>query len=391
MSNLSQFYNTSTSGFIEFEALILSGGGGGGANGPGGGKVPAFVAPGWGAGGGGGGAVYYGLIAVAPGTTCQITVGGGGAGSFNNISPPGIPTTGPYQGANGGDSTLKTPTFTYRVVGGGGGGGSFAIGEIGGTGGGSHEGYAINPGPIPRSDAFKLAGAPSVYSVGGNKHASLSNAITDTNRPNPLTPPINNFQFSGAFNSHTSGIFPFKNGFYSGFPGGGVSGIDIVRVPGLPADYQQFAVQRSNTGGGGAGGSSYRGYPTIAPYPSPQSQFILSDIGGPGFMSAIRGSDESGTIGPSELGRGASAGISTGAANTGNGGGGALGSTVPAEAADYQGIGGNPGGSGIVIVSYPNAFAAVAAQNRPGSVDVSPFTPGRYTYKFPSPGSIKFP
>ena len=63
---------------------------------------------------------------------------------------------------------------------------------------------------------------------------------------------------------------------------------------------------------------------------------------------------------------------SAGAANTGDGAGSWNGAAA--------------GGSGFVIVSYPNSHRAAPA--RPGSVDCSPFTPGYYTYLFTSSGSI---
>jgi hypothetical protein len=63
---------------------------------------------------------------------------------------------------------------------------------------------------------------------------------------------------------------------------------------------------------------------------------------------------------------------SAGAANTGDGAGSCNGAAA--------------GGSGFVIVSYPNSHRAAPA--RPGSVDCSPFTPGYYTYLFTSSGSI---
>lgn len=56
----------------------------------------------------------------------------------------------------------------------------------------------------------------------------------------------------------------------------------------------------------------------------------------------------------------------------------------------FSGVG-LTGSSGSVTVRYASSWGAVPAPNRPGSVDCSPDTPGYYTYRWTSPGSITLP
>ena len=47
------------------------------------------------------------------------------------------------------------------------------------------------------------------------------------------------------------------------------------------------------------------------------------------------------------------------------------------------------GGSGVVVIRYPDQFSAAPAS--PGATDCSPATPGYRTYRFNSTGSITLP
>jgi hypothetical protein len=49
------------------------------------------------------------------------------------------------------------------------------------------------------------------------------------------------------------------------------------------------------------------------------------------------------------------------------------------------------GGSGTVVIKYPDMWAAADPSAYPGAVDISPATPGYRTYKFTSSGSITLP
>lgn len=203
---LSQYFSGSTSGFIDVEIFLVAGGGGGGANGPGGSGT------GYPAGAGGGGAVYYGMVSLAPGTTCYIQIGGGGAGNTNHE------TTGNFEGSNGGMTAFRTPTTTYRVFGGGGGGGAYSIGRRGGCNGGDH---GARPYYSPTSSGVPSAGSASFEANMGGSWYGWGQATGDYVRG-----------VTGG------GALRFKNGIMSGFSGGGRN---------------RNGTGYNNMGGGGAG------------------------------------------------------------------------------------------------------------------------------------------
>lgn len=128
MSLLSQFFQQNDpivpDEFIDVELLMVAGGGGGGTD-------PALLPNGvrW-SGMGGAGGLYYGNFSIKRGSTCPISIGGGGAGG-------GVAGG---DGARGGNTTLRTPTGNFIVHGGGGGTGypnpAIDSGQPGGSGGG---------------------------------------------------------------------------------------------------------------------------------------------------------------------------------------------------------------------------------------------------------------
>lgn len=312
MSNLSQFYpqGSGASGFIDVETLILSGGGGGG----GGGGVPQIGAA------GGGGAVFYGFLSIEPGSACPVVIGAGGAG------------TAIILGNNGSDSSVTTPTGTYRVAGGGG------AGLRGGTGGGDPYQLAV---PLTSKNNGH-------YGIGGvESYAQLTNI-------SEFGPGFYFANWSGS----ESGV-SVRNGTYMGFSGGGRAA--------LPTSGSVNAVYYSVTASGGAGG------PVTRVLDLPNSIYGLS---GPGYISNITGSTvEYGS------GNGSYTGVTTGPANSGTGGGG---STVPTPS-------GYAGGSGVVVMRYPTQFAEASFTPTPAVTDLSPATPGYRTYRVTASATITFP
>ena len=129
--------------------ILAVGGGGGSGRASGNGNF---------AGAGAGGMLTQTGVALSPGTTCPITIGGGGS-QFESTS-----SSGNY-GTNGVDTAFTIPTgpTVYTAAGGGGGGGADASnGRPGGSGagGGRHPSSGgdgnqygptspLNPGPAP--------------------------------------------------------------------------------------------------------------------------------------------------------------------------------------------------------------------------------------------------
>lgn len=218
MSVLSQFFpgGSAGEGFIEVQALIVSGGGGGGGTYP---TADSNFA----GGGGGGGAVFYGYIPIKPGSTCPIVVGAGGAGG----GAPGLSSYGD-PGSNGSDSSITTPVTTILVAGGGGGGASLnSPGLNGGTGGGG--GGLTSPAP-PRGSGD---GGKSIYYSGGYTALAVGDA-----------PAL------GADRGTIGGnVTSNKYGTFHGYPGSGA--VSYYQNPGFIDELGSY----QGGGAGGAGGS----------------------------------------------------------------------------------------------------------------------------------------
>jgi hypothetical protein len=108
-----------------------------------------------------------------------------------------------------------------------------------------------------------------------------------------------------------------------GFRGGGLGGNDVVNA---------------GSGGGGAGGIGSVGVTNSS-----------GGAGGVGVASSITGSSVTYSVGGNGQASGANSGNSSGAVNTGNGGN-----------AGSLNITGGAGGSGVVIIAYPDTFAALS-------------------------------
>jgi hypothetical protein len=262
MSTLTQFFGGSSQG-IPLRVLVQAAGGGGGE-------------PTYGYGSGAGGAGGIGLTnsgyQVAPGTTCTITVGGGGA-----AATPSVP------GTNGGFSAFSVPSD----------GKADSIRIEGGQGGGHTAGAAGSP--IPGGCGAGQGGGPA-----GN--------------------PVSLYTDWSGDGIVTEAVFPW--GVAYGNPGVG---------NGTLAD------SSGSTKGNRRGCKSYI----------------------TGTLTFYGAGNTSPAIAP--------------VANSGNGGG------APKQA----------GSPGVVVVQYPSTYGA--ASSSPGAVDVSPATPGFYTYRFTSSGSITLP
>ena len=235
----------------------------------------------------------------------------------------------------GGWPAQKTPSVEYLVVAGGGGGGEGAGGAGGLLAG-------IDPVPNGQTLLVTVGGGGSYPSNGGN---SVFGNITSTG--------------GGRGGVESTGT-PDGVGIAGGSGGGGAYGATQHTIGG------QGTSGQGNAGGGNAPG---------APYPSGggggagtvgfKASGSIAGNGGAGIASAISGtvttyaggggggSYASATVGTGGVGGGGNGGSagagSNGAPNTGGGAGG--------------GAGASTGGSGIVIVSYPDVYAAATTVN----------------------------
>jgi hypothetical protein len=313
---------------------------------------------------------YY--VRSVSSNTCQVsTTQGGSATTYTNGTGSGTHTAvtqrafNPYAGA--------PDAVEYLVVAGGGGGGSRVAGGGGAGGLRTAAGFAVVSGSgITVTVGAGGAGADNYN--GSNGSDSVFSSITS---------------LGGGGGASTIG----GNGATGGSGGGGSA---APNAPGLGTPPQGNAGgQGSNTlvSGGGGGGAGAVGNATNAGG--------RGGAGGTGLCSTITGSrifyagggggggysDQPGTAGgKGGAGGGADGGIgiatpnlAPGTANTGGGGGG-------------NGFSGNfgpgsAGGSGIVIVRYPQVNSAPAMVT--GSPQVS-YADGYQIYTWTSSGSIIF-
>ena len=283
-----------------------------------------------------------------------VVAGGGGGAGYRNSEGGGAGGAG---GVFYGTISVKLGETCPVVVGGGGAGGPAPGGTYGLNGGrGGESSITSNTGTIRvvGGGGGLTLNDPADNSTGGSGGGARANSTVSGSSVYGLGIGNTELPLNYAFNG--------KYGAYYGSPG----------------------TRGSNTGTqalwGGAGGSSGGSFwptrhaanasPTDTKYDNNKVNFV-SDI--TGTMTAY-GSGGASLVGSPTV-------PVAGGANTGNGGDGAGYTASPAD--------GKSGGSGIVIVRYPTQFAA--SPSFPGATNESPSTPGYYTYKFTSSGSITLP
>lgn len=239
----------------------------------------------------------------------------------------------------GGWPAQKTPTVEYLVVAGGGSTGSY--------GGGGAGGLLTGIDPVPNGQTLLVTVGGGGAAGGGNGSNSVFGAVTANGGGSSSTAGSGNGATSGSGVQGTSGqgnaggdaMYAPTYYLASGGGGAGTRGLRSVSSPG--AGGQGIASDISGTrtayAGGGGGGQAYGG-----DYNTP---------GGAGGGGAAGGTANSYVA-------------QSGSANTGGGAGGT--SYAPG------GNAGNPaGGSGIVILSYPDVYAAPTATTGSPTVSTS--------------------
>jgi hypothetical protein len=261
----------------------------------------------------------------------------------------------------------KTPYVEYLVVGGGGGGGG-ANSTLGGGGGGG----GVLTGLLP-----VVAGATNNVTVGGGGAAGTGN-VAGSQGVNSV---LNSVIAVGGGNGGNQGSSGVSNPGGTGGSGGGSGLFNVVISQGIfgqgnsgGAGYAGSA--NTSSGGGGAGTVGFGPTTSVggnggAGIASAISGTVATYGGGGGGAGYSASSTTAGTGGVGGGGAGSNNGAATaGQANTGGGGGGAgAGSSVA----------GGAGGSGIVIVSYPDVYAALASTS--GSPTVSTSGSGSIKYE----------
>ena len=355
-------------------AYILSGGAGGGGAG-------GFAAPGYPTSAKALGTAHGGFDG---GANATINTGGGGGGAGNGGASSG---TG-LAGTSGSGIVLirypyvpNLPNVNVLVVAGGGGGGSTNFNE-GGAGGGGAGGYRY-------SNSYAIANAYTVYTVTvGAGGAGGSNSPTSGQQGF-----IGNPSSFGTITSAGGGLGGGGIGDSAGQSGGsggggkygaGGAGNTPATSPSQGNPGGSGSPVDPNYSGGGGGGAGSPGGSTPAPIAG-------GGVGGYGQYSTISGSNVAyagGGGGAAYAGTGGIGGIGGG----GNGGRNGL-SEPGVNGTAYRGGGGGggysggAGGSGIVIISYPTAYANATVL---GSNVITTAVNGNIIHSFYASGNIMF-
>jgi len=300
-------------------------------------------------------------------------------------SSPVVYPTSPYYlppAASSGPGLLpNTTSVNYLVVGGGGGSG-YNAGSGGGAGGALYGAASV------------VLGTPYAITIGGGGTGAISSDPSrgSTGTPTTLIGGVLSFTALGGGGGGSGGIGGLPGGSGAGSPGpdavpntiGAGSGF-----PGTAGTTQQgypggaglgTGASRSAGGGGGAGQAGQSG-----------TAGSIGGKGGDGYLWPITGTYYAG---------GGGSGVHYGPGGAGGaGGGGAGGPSLPALAGSVGwtnrggGAGGGAGGgggsatggSGVVLIAHPTAFANAAVTG--SNVLVSNIT-GNIVYSFYSPGTI---
>lgn len=268
-------------------------------------------------------------------------------------------------------STATAPTsIDYLVVAGGGGGGD-RHGGGGGAGGyraftatsvSTGTAYTITVGSGGTAGSYESG--PTAYGGRGVDSSLIGGAISTTALGGGG---------GGTYDGNPTGSFG---------SGGGGGGNDRPGIAGT-AGQGNSGGSGSNPGGGGGGGAgAVGGNASTAGSGGIGLQWLDGNYyagGGGGGWQAAGGPATPGGNGGGGAGAWDDATIQAGTTNTGGGGGGSRSNNSTST--------GRPGGSGVVIIRYPDSYTAAASTTGSPTITV---TGGYRYYKFTGSGSITF-
>jgi hypothetical protein len=235
---------------------------------------------------------------------------------------------------------IKTPAVEYLVVAGGGNGGDLLGGGLG-AGGGGAGGLLTGITPVPFGSALTVTVGAGLGRFGeGTGGSSVFGQVSTTGGG------------SGA-----------RGGSNAGRPGGSGGGGSGTSYPngyqGIFGQGNRGGNSPANSGAGGGGGAGTPGITGTDGYGGNGGAGIASSISGNVTAYSGGGAGGGNVPGVGGVGGGGNAGVA-GTANTGGGGGGSTGFGE-----------GFAGGSGIVVVSYPDIYQVPAATTGSPTVSTS--------------------
>ena len=271
--------------------------------------------------------------------------------------------------------SIASLSIDYLIVAGGGGSGWQRRG--GGGAGGMLTGTISN---LARNTT-------QLITVGNGGSANQSNQTTHTPGANSVLSNIT--AIGGGSGGLDTGTVPLQNGSAGGSGGGGLAENGSNGFGGAGTSGQGHAGGSGNGAGsnqhgaGGGGGAAAVGGNGSSSAPGNGGNGLQSSItgtltyyaggGGGGYYSGTTGYRSSGGLGGGGMGASSTVAAESGAANTGGGGGGGWNGN--------QNINGGAGGSGVVVIAYPNTNPDLS--NIPGALTYDqPTRAGYKVYRF---------
>lgn len=258
-----------------------------------------------------------------------VVAGGGGGGVGYDPSGGGAGGMRSTVTATGGGGVLESPIIVNRTT-------NYTITVGQGGNGASGGASTTGPGSSGGNSVFH-----NITSIGGGGGGGYADGISRA--------PLSGGSGGGGTRTH-AGAAGTAN---QGFAGGGLGNSNPVNA---------------GNGGGGAGSAGSVGVTNTS-----------GGAGGSGVSSSITGSSVTYSVGGNGQASGATGGNTSGAANTGNGGN-----------AGSLSINGGAGGSGVVIIAYPNIYPAIS--NISGTLTYDqPTRTGYRVYRFTAgTGTVTF-
>lgn len=271
-------------------------------------------------------------------------------------------------------SLAAAPTsIDYLVVAGGGGGGDR---HGGGGGAGGYRAFTAASVATGTSYAITIGagGVAGNYESGGLSPAGSGGRGVDSSLiGGSISTTSNGGGGAGTYNGNPTGTFG---------SGGGGGGNSLAGIAGT-AGQGNSGGSGSNPGGGGGGGAgAVGGNASTAGSGGVGLQWLDGNYyagGGGGGWQAAGGPATPGGNGGGGTGAWDDATITAGSPNTGGGGGGSRSNSTAST--------GRAGGSGVVIIRYPDTYTAAISTTGNPTITVSG---GYRVYKFTSSGTIVF-
>jgi len=276
--------------------------------------------------------------------------------------------------------SVSAANVSYLIVAGGGGGGSNGGTNFNGAGGGGAGGYLTGTASVG-------GGVSYTVTVGAGGAAGVATNAPTLGGNSSFTPVLTTALGGGGGGNYEGGTPSYAQGANGGSGGGAKQNGSPPTSGGSGTVGQGNNGGTANSGGGGAGGggAGAAGSSTSSATGGAGGVGLSNSISGSAVYYAGGGGGASYSGGGSGGAGGTGGGGAGGAYNVNNGGGNGTANTGGGAGGTELGTGGT-GGSGIVIIAYPNTYKLATATGTYSQAN----TGGNYIFTFTGSGTITF-